>query len=162
MQKFIMLAGPSGSGKSTYGEELREKLKGGSLTNAALVSSDDTREMLYGDASDQTDHQRVFDIVDADIKHHLTQGRTVIYDATNLQHRWRATSLNIALHARVPSELHYLTTIAEMCLRRQVERDRKVPPEVVLRQVAQRKEDLERPLQDFYYEGFKTIKFIST
>ena len=161
MQKFIMLAGPSGSGKSTYAQRLWADINGDSHGEiCGIVSSDKIRELLYGDESDQTDHQRVFDKAHMTIAGHLDRGKTVIFDATNLQQKFRAAALNPAAQRGVVRELHYLVTPGHYCMERLATRERKVPQEVVWRQLNQRERDMERGLHEFYEEGFSVVRFV--
>lgn len=78
-----MLVGISGSGKSTFAKEIKYwgELEG---ENVEIFSSDEIRKELYGDASIQKDHEKVFRILHSRVKEALSQGKTAVYDACNL------------------------------------------------------------------------------
>lgn len=128
--KFIMTVGPSGSGKSTYVE----------LFNSVgydIHSSDALREELLGDVNDQSHNAYIFmQMLDRTIKS-LSEGRTVVYDATNLNSKRR-----IELLYRLKKEFPELQTYAmvsittpENCIGRRALSDRPVPAEVIMRQI---------------------------
>ena len=54
----VILVGPPGCGKSTYGKKYAEE-----HANTIVLSSDQIREELYGDASIQDDPARVFTLM---------------------------------------------------------------------------------------------------
>lgn len=125
MSKFIMMVGLPGSGKSTVADKY--------YPNAVWVSSDAIREELWGDASDQRNPEVIFEEMERRTLEALNDYNDVVYDATNLHSRTRK-KLVTSIKRQVPGvecicEL-VITTISE-CKRRQFNRARKVPDEVI-------------------------------
>lgn len=142
MPKFIMLIGPSGSGKSTL-----SKMLGG-----IHLSSDAIREELWGDASDQQNGAKVFQVLNERTLTALKEGKDVVYDATNLYSKNRKALIE-DIRAKVPGcffEAYVCDTPLEECIARQDLRDRKVPIEVIERQYSR----LQLPTLD---EGWDAI-----
>ncbi len=129
MSKFIMLCGISGSGKSTIAQELCHG-------NAIILSSDDIRYELWGDATDQQNPDKVFSLMYDRTIAGLREGKDIIYDATNVATKRRANLINKILHD-VPdtkTELHLVLATPERCIANQQLRDRQVPDYVVYKQ----------------------------
>ena len=80
--KFYMLVGISGSGKSFVAEQVKRIYKN-HLVNIEVHSSDAIRKELWGDENDQQNPQKVFQILHKRVKNALSEGKDVIYDATN-------------------------------------------------------------------------------
>ena len=70
----------AGSGKSTIAMRIASQMK----EEVVLLSSDAIRGEIYGDENCQRDPGRVFDIMHQRTVAALSQGISVIYDATNL------------------------------------------------------------------------------
>ena len=75
----MILSGISGSGKSRMRKKLVSK-----LSSSITVCPDDIRRELLGDVSDQSDGKRIFNVARERLQDALMDGRTVIFDATNL------------------------------------------------------------------------------
>ena len=145
-----MLVGLPGSGKSTYAAE--QYLK----TGVHVCSSDAIRAEL-GDVNDQSNNEQVFRILHRRIKELLRNGESVIYDATNLVAKTRKatlTRLRQALDQDFIAVADVIVCSLSECKRRQDERDRKVPDEVIDRMARQ----FQTP---WYNEGWDTINVIS-
>lgn len=142
--KVIVLIGLPASGKSTWAAQQR----------AVTLSSDALRQMLAGDASDQSIHVHVFAALRFLLRRRLAiaRGDTII-DATNLTPRWRRDWIRTAANAGVPVEAVWFDTPLETCLRRNAARDRVVPAEAI-RAMAQK---LVPPRPE---EGFTRIRTI--
>ena len=69
-----------GSGKSTYA---KNNLSG------EFISSDEVRKELYGDISIQGDPEKVFAVVYSRLKKVLSDGKDIIFDATNINRHYR-------------------------------------------------------------------------
>lgn len=128
--KFIMTVGPSGSGKSTYVESFNS-------VGYDIHSSDALREELLGDVNDQSYNTYIFmQMLDRTIKS-LSEGRSVVYDATNLNSK-RRTELLYRLKKEFPELQTYAMvsiTTPENCIGRRALSDRPVPAEVIMRQI---------------------------
>ena len=135
MNKFTMLVSIPGAGKSTYAQKLVAE-----NSNVVWVSSDAIREELWGDANDQQQPNSVFYEMYRRSIEALKEGHDVIYDATNLCAKTRKSTLD-GIRERVGHPIFaecivVLCSIKE-CKRRQNDRDRKVPDEVIDRMVRQ-------------------------
>ena len=136
MSKFIMMIGISGSGKSTIAN---------SLKGFKVVSSDAIREELYGDASDQRNPEIVFQIAHKRICEYLEIGMDVVFDATNLQKKYRKELLEkVSAISDVQKDCWFVDTSVEDCIKLQSTRERKVPKEVIRKQAKK----LEYPAED--------------
>ena len=130
MSKFMMLVGVSGCGKSTIAK---------SLTNDGTVvySSDAMREEMWGNAEDQQQPGVIFDELNKRTIASLKSGMDVIYDATNLSAKRRASLLR-HIERNVPGtcmECHLVVAEPQRCLDNQLLRERQVPEYAVRRQL---------------------------
>ena len=130
---FQMLVGISGSGKSTYAHYMKNMF----LEPTEVVSSDAIRGELYGDESIQGDPNKVFCIMLARTKQFLSEGKSVIYDATNLSDKRRINFLKQIEGFDCPKLCHELIVDPRMCSENQKLRARQVSDEVIYRQVKQ-------------------------
>ena len=129
MAKYIMMCGVSGSGKSTHAYSY-------SLINGTdIVSTDDIRAELFGDASIQSNGDKVFSIAKDRIREHLLNGEDVIFDATNVKRKDRKKALEwVEDIPNVFKRCVVLDTSESVCINRQNNRYRKVPISVIERQ----------------------------
>lgn len=145
MPKLIMMVGVAGSGKSTVAMHY-------ALTESAIIySSDDIRGEIYGDENCQKNPGRVFDILHQRITKTLSEGFDVVYDATNLSCKRRMNFLKSIAHIDCRKECVVVVTTPEDIEERMKSRDRKVPMEVVHKQLCQ----FQCPN---YYEGWDSIQ----
>ena len=122
--EFIMLVGLPGSGKSTLIKRYKEY---------KVHSSDDIREELTGDVNRQDINNLVFKTLHKRVKEDLLNGQSVIYDATNISSKRRKAFLQEL--SKIPCWKYCLlvATPFEVCLKRNSQRDRKVPYNVIER-----------------------------
>lgn len=143
MNKLYMMIGLPASGKSTIAKELSKS------EDAIIVSSDEIRKE-FGDINDQSQNEKVFKEVEKKIKEGLLI-KNVIYDATNINYKKRRTFLQKINKIEVEKIAVLVATPYEECLKRNANRDRKVPEEVI-----------KRMYFNFYipqyYEGFDNIQ----
>lgn len=154
--KFYMLVGVAGSGKSTLAAKIFQSIDSSNKT--VLLSSDAIREELYGDASVQDNPQKVFNIMNRYMMEHLGVGYNVIYDATNLTAKRRTALVNQIRHRfgnDVYCSCEVVAALEEECVERQSMRARKVPADVIHRQICQ----FEMP---FWNEGWDKIHITRT
>ena len=131
MGRLIVLVGLPGSGKSAYAEQFKA-VDDAICTGVTVIHSSDTiREELFGDASNQEDNARVFDLMRKRTTEDLRADKTVIYDATNVTRRGRRAAIACAHPTHDTVECHIVWAEPEECIRRDGLRDRKVGPEVV-------------------------------
>lgn len=126
MTTFYMLCGLPGSGKSYW---VREKVK----PYDVIVSSDSIREELYGDASVQEDHARIFNIMFQRTRTALETNHTVFYDATNISAKRRINLLK-NLKKLIPDVFYVCAVMAtpiDVCHERNSARERVVPAYVI-------------------------------
>lgn len=131
---FAMMVGPSGSYKSTHAKKLEQ-------AGYLLVSSDDIREEIHGDASNQADGAKVFAIARKRVVEGLLKGQNVVMDATNLTFKRRAEFLRLLQNHNVRVTMDVFLTTFDACVKAQENRERKVPVDVIKRQY----ESLELP-----------------
>lgn len=143
--KMIMMCGLVGSGKTVKAQELAEQY------NATVFSSDALREELFGNVNDQSHNQELFVELHKRIKECLRAGHSAIYDATNISYKKRMAFL--AELKNIPSEkiCVLMATPYEECLKRNVERERKVPEYVIKRMCM----NFNIP---YWYEGWDDIQ----
>lgn len=133
--QFIMLCGISGSGKSTWAYHWATSEPRPNKVN--IISSDAIREELYGDASIQRNHAKVFSLMLERTKRALDKKENVIYDATNLNEKRRIALLNELKDYECPKICAIFITDPAVCADRQEYRERQVPNEVIWKQVKQ-------------------------
>lgn len=129
MSKLMVMCGVSGSGKSTVAKELCHD-------SAIIVSSDNIRLELWGNAADQQKPEDVFNLMREKAIAGLRDGKDVIFDSTNLASRRRSRLLNKMtrdVHG-IKTELHIVLAPPEQCIANQLTRDRQVPSDVIYKQ----------------------------
>ncbi|UKP01084.1 WYL domain-containing protein [Nostoc sp. UHCC 0870] len=150
------LIGTPGSGKSTFAKLIS------SLGNCEIISTDDIREELYGDATIQGEWHKIEDIAIHRICTVLSEGKSVVYDATNFKRCFRMDFL-LKVNAQVAQwELTqpnwigwYLQTPLSTCIEWNQQRQRQVPSNII--------ESMYKLLQDFppiTGEGFAAVNKI--
>jgi len=128
MLHFIQMVGIPGSGKSSKAEKLAKE------HDAVLLASDKIRSELFGDASDQTDNNRVFSEMLKRTKEALESGKSVVYDATNISHKRRRVLLQqLKAHYEIIATAVVMATPINMCIDRQKERKRIVGDDVIIK-----------------------------
>ena len=86
----FMLIGTPGSGKSTWASK-RENHDA-----QRIISTDDIREELSGDPSNQSVSAQSFAIARKRLQEYLSEGHSVVIDATNMYRKTRKDFLDIA------------------------------------------------------------------
>lgn len=148
-KELIMLIGLPGSGKSTWAKNYKEENE-----NVIIVSSDDIREEL-GLENTKEDNKICFDEVEKRTIKGMKNGFKVIVDATNLNYKKRMQFLKHVCpkNEEIISEAVVIATSYENCLKRNSERDRVVPEDVIKRM----RESFNFPL---FHEGFYDIRIV--
>ena len=127
MAKLYIMCGIPGSGKTTEANRLGNE----SGRPFAVLSADDVRADLYGDASVQGDGKIVFDILDNRVHKALMDGKDVYYDCTSLLAKWRCSVADRFQEAESVGVV-WLDTPLEVCLARNSARSRHVPVDVII------------------------------
>lgn len=144
---LAVMIGISGSGKSTYANGLKTSLK------ADLVETDAIREELTGDASDQSQNYKVFQVAKKRVNDLLSQGKNAIIDATSVSVRDRKDWIQIGRNNNAEVRAYFIDTPIDVCKSQNRKRQRRVPDEVIDRQASR----LESPTKA---EGFDTVTVV--
>ena len=126
MAKLICMVGLPASGKSTFSKELSEKY------NAVILSSDSIREELYGDENEQGDAKEVFELLHRRVNEYLSQGKNVVYDATNINRKRRIHLIKNEIKAD-EYICYYMNSPIGMCIHNDSQRGRTVGFDVINR-----------------------------
>ena len=141
---FTIVVGPPGSGKSRRAKELVEVEE-----FTKVFSSDEIREELTGDANCQSVNEEVFKLMKERTLQAINDGYSVIYDATNVTRKSRASILEL-----IPKYVHKRCIICwapiDVCIERDSLRERTVGKAVIDKMLTR----FEAP---FYDEGFDEI-----
>ena len=147
MSKLIILVGLPGSGKSEQAKFLAEHY------DAQVFSSDDIREELLNDVNNQDKNVEVFEEMNKRTQLALNQGKTVVYDATNINRKRRKHLINHVFKAD-GKVAYYLNADFETVLNQNQQRDRAVPLDVIEKMY----KTLEIPVEG---EGFDKVYYIN-
>lgn len=124
---FWMMVGLPGSGKSTYAQDFAK------VYNVNIHSSDAIREELSGDINNQDINDLIFKTLHSRIKEDLKNGKSCIYDACNLSYKRRMAFLQELKNTPCEKICVLIATPYEECLKRNAERERQVPVNVIER-----------------------------
>ena len=126
---LIVLIGAAGSGKTTLAARLFDPDE--------VISSDELRAAISGDAADQRATRPAFAILHRELASRLATGGLVVVDATSVEERARRALLRGAKAADVAATALVLALPGALVhTRNQARRDRRVPAEVVDRHLA--------------------------
>jgi len=122
---LIILVGPPASGKSTWGKKFAIE------NNVVYISTDGIRKELSGDESNQSVSREAFGIARNKVSTALGEGRSVMIDATNVNHKSRKDWINLGKgHGAYIIAVAFEVSRDEL-LRRDAQRERHVGPEIV-------------------------------
>lgn len=144
---LILLVGVPGSGKTTYAKKYIE-----AKPNTLHLSSDTIRQELYGDESIQGNPAEVFSLMQKRAVESLNEGHDVLYDATNVTRKDRASIIGICPKF-TKIEAHIIWAPIETCIERDAARDRTVGKAVIDKM-------LKRFQAPYYDEGIDEIKIV--
>ena len=122
---FIMMIGLPASGKSYIAEKLKKDF------SANIHSSDAIREELSGDINNQDINTEVFNLLHKRVKEDLQNGKSCIYDATNLNYKRRKAFLDELKKIYCDKYAYLCATPYEICIERNHNRDRSIPDYVI-------------------------------
>lgn len=140
---FIMMVGLPGSGKSTLAVKLAKEY------DAIIVSSDEIRRELYGDAECQDNPEMIFREMHKRSKEALLDGKSVVYDATNINRKHRKHTLDALPKCAKIAQIVWAKYAT--CVAQDAQRERKVGEAVIKRMIKQ----FQVP---YYDEGFSEIR----
>lgn len=121
MPKMTLLCGLPGCGKSTWAKAEAAR------TGAVIHSSDALRQELYGNEDEQAHNPEVFREMNRRTREDLRAGRSVIYDATNLNSRKRIAFLRELGDISCEKVCCILAVPPEICMENNRRRERVVP-----------------------------------
>jgi len=113
MSRLLLSVGIPGSGKTTYMKKLAQSLR------ASYICPDEVREEITGDASDQTQNKLVWSLVYSSLEAALTQGKTVVLDATLTKPEVRKEYITLGRsHGATSVEVYFFDVALETALQR--------------------------------------------
>ena len=127
---LAVMVGISGSGKSTHANGLKTSL------NAQLIETDAIRQELTGNAEDQTQNGRVFDVAKRRVDNALSQEKNTIIDATSLSVKDRKDWIEIGKANGAEVRAYFVDTPVDVAKRQNSNRTRKVPEFVIEKQAS--------------------------
>ena len=120
---LLALCGPAGCGKSTFAASR--------FVPTAIVSSDHCRELICDDVTNQRVNRDTFDLFYYIIRKRLYLGRFTVADSTALYAEARRQLLEQAQHYGYYTCLLIFDIQAEVCLQRDLSRERRVGEAVI-------------------------------
>ena len=148
-QAWVMVGAP-GAGKSTYAAKLAKK------ENAVIISGDNIRKELWGDAAFQGD----WNSIRARMEELLTEnlGRNIIIDGTHVMKAYREETIALLRsYGYMQIEAVVIDASLDKCIMQNAARQRNVPRYVIVDMW----EKLQSSLKNLSDEDFSSIRFIS-
>ncbi|HEX9846841.1 MAG TPA: TIGR03560 family F420-dependent LLM class oxidoreductase [Acidimicrobiia bacterium] len=144
---LIVMVGPSGSGKSTWALE--------HFATNEVVSSDALRAMVGAGEDDQTASTAAFEILNRVIEERMRRGLTTVIDTLGFDGESRRHWIALAHRSQIPAHAIVFDTPAEICERRNANRDRSIPITVLRKQIS-RMRTVANELVDDGFDGIHT------
>lgn len=151
MVKLLILIGLPGSGKTTWAKKFIAERENDSDEAWVRVCRDDIRFMLQSVDFKVENENLVTEIENSAVRSALQLGKSVLIDATHIKKSHRNAWHKIAKEYNVSVvEEKYFDVSLEECLKRNSQRDRKVPNSVIESMYQTLKKDLPRSLTTTY------------
>jgi len=126
--QLMLLIGAPGSGKSTVREQLLARYPG-----IKVISMDDRRKELTGDANDQTRNREVFSWQQRELEKAMENRENTIIDATNTSRKLRKMLWDVARRNGALCSAIYFDIPLATLHERNKSREKRVPDDVVER-----------------------------
>lgn len=123
--KLIIMCGLPGSGKSSRATFISQE------ESARIVESDVVRDLYFNGKQDKETHVKVFEKVHEEVLKTLSEGFSVICDATNLNYKHRMSLINKAKKYNPHIVCDLSMTQYEICIERDKYRERSVGERVI-------------------------------
>lgn len=124
---FYMMVGLPGSGKTMKAE----KIIASETNQCNHISSDNYRQIMFGDVNDQTHNEQVFKKMHDDTISYLNAGCSVVYDATNTTLKNRLKILRDIQGISCHKIAVVVAPPIETCIEQDSSRERTVGEEVI-------------------------------
>jgi len=148
MESYVMVGAP-GAGKSTYAEKLAK------TEDAVIISGDNVRAELYGDADAQGSWVEIWDRIEELVSESC--GKIVILDGTYHRTDYRQEAITLLKsYGYDKIEAVVVNPGLETCIMRNARRHRGVPRHVIINM----HEQLEQSLENIYAEDFDRLNFV--
>lgn len=141
-----IIVGVPGSGKTTY---CKDYIEYNNKERTLHISSDEIRKEIFDDENDQTNNNKVFEVMHERTLEALEKGYDVLYDATNITRKDRLSILS-KCPSYVVKEAIICWAPIEMCIERDSNRNRTAGKDVIDRM-------LKRFQAPYFDEGFDRI-----
>jgi protein phosphatase len=147
---LVVLVGAAGSGKSTFAAR--------HFAPDEILSSDRFRELIAGDAANQTATRPAFGRLHRELTRRLAAGHLTVVDATSIEPAARRSLVQRARMAGVPATAIVLDLPAAVVLARNAARpERTVAEDIVRRHLARLRSQLDDPRGPIPSEGFDAV-----
>ena len=128
---LLVLCGPAGSGKSTFAQQMVARQRNQGFQTTMIVSSDLCRALISDDEANQQINRDTFDLFYYIIGKRMYQNRFTISDSTALLPDARRRLFDLAERYRYGKYLFIFNVSFETCMRRDLQRKRKVGEQVI-------------------------------
>ncbi len=150
---LVVLVGAAGSGKSTFATR--------HFAPEEVLSSDEYRELVSGDAANQAATRAAFGRLHRDLGRRLSAHRLGVVDATNIERGARRALLQRATRVGLPSVAIVFALPAELVLARNAERTIRVVDETIVRKhLGRLRALLDEPGATLESEGFSLVAVV--
>ena len=128
---LIILAGLPASGKTTFALKLKEKLESDFHKTVIIIDPDKLRDELFPNNFDFKNEPIIREKNIHSVRNQLTSGNIVISDDLNYYSSMRHDLKLIADDLNIKSFVIHISTSLELCLKRNEERGKPIPNEVI-------------------------------